>query len=203
MISIPPVAGLSSRYSETRCLASLRSLTSSILSRTRYRRSNREMSVGGRSMLRVMGQLRLYFDPTGFAAARIEVRALRVVMIPALAIETVCCSCWVSRKVSEKGKGEGRRGRTDHDFVENTPSRVGHLVKLVDAADSAVGENERSTGGDELEGGSNEGSANKDEPLEDELLRVGVARDVGGQSDGRRSLAGRVDTTRSDLVNVL
>jgi len=43
-------------------------------------------------MLRVMGQLRLYFDPTGLAAARIEVRALRVVMIPAFAIETVCCS---------------------------------------------------------------------------------------------------------------
>jgi hypothetical protein len=30
---------------------------------------------------------------TGFAAARIDVRAFRVVMIPALAIETVCCSC--------------------------------------------------------------------------------------------------------------
>lgn len=28
----------------------------------------------------------------GFAEARIDVRAFRVVMIPALAIETVCCS---------------------------------------------------------------------------------------------------------------
>ena len=51
------------------------------------------MRVGGRSMLRVMGQLRLYLLPTGLAAARIEVRALSVVMMPALAIETVCCSC--------------------------------------------------------------------------------------------------------------
>jgi hypothetical protein len=51
------------------------------------------MRVGGRSMLRVIGQLRLYLEPTGLAAARIEVRALRVVMMPALAIETVCCSC--------------------------------------------------------------------------------------------------------------
>ena len=50
------------------------------------------MSVGGRSMLRVTGRLTSYFDPTGLAAARTEVRALRVVMIPALAIETVCCS---------------------------------------------------------------------------------------------------------------
>lgn len=51
------------------------------------------MSVGGKSMLRVMGQLRLYFDPTGFAAARMDVRAFKVVMMPALAIDTVCCSC--------------------------------------------------------------------------------------------------------------
>ena len=33
-----------------------------------------------------------YLDPTGLAAARMEVRALRVVMMPALAMETVCCS---------------------------------------------------------------------------------------------------------------
>ena len=36
---------------------------------------------------------RSYFDPIGLAAARIDVRALSVVMIPALAMETVCCSC--------------------------------------------------------------------------------------------------------------
>ena len=92
-MSCPPVSGLSSRYSPTRCLARRRSLLSSTLSSTRYSRSNREIRVGGRSMLRVIGHLRLYLDPTGFAAARIEVRALRVVMMPALAIETVCCSC--------------------------------------------------------------------------------------------------------------
>lgn len=50
-------------------------------------------------MLRVIGQLRLYLDPTGLAAARMEVRAFRVVMIPALAMEMVCCSYGV-RKVS-------------------------------------------------------------------------------------------------------
>ena len=59
------------------------------------------MSVGGRSMLRVTGRLTSYFDPTGLAAARTEVRAFRVVMIPALAIETVCCS-W--RKFSYQGQ---------------------------------------------------------------------------------------------------
>lgn len=50
------------------------------------------MSVGGRSMLRVTGRFTSYFDPTGLAAARRDVRALRVVMMPALAIDTVCCS---------------------------------------------------------------------------------------------------------------
>mmetsp|Transcript_45259 Transcript_45259/g.96293 ORF Transcript_45259/g.96293 Transcript_45259/m.96293 type:complete len:215 (-) Transcript_45259:1187-1831(-) len=34
----------------------------------------------------------LYRDSTGLAEARMEVRALRVAMIPALAMETVCCS---------------------------------------------------------------------------------------------------------------
>lgn len=43
-------------------------------------------------MFLVIGQLTLYFDPTGFAAARIDVRAFKVVMMPALAMDTVCCS---------------------------------------------------------------------------------------------------------------
>jgi hypothetical protein len=51
------------------------------------------MRVGGRSMFFVIGWSTSYFEPTGFAAARIDVRALSVVMMPALAIETVCCSC--------------------------------------------------------------------------------------------------------------
>lgn len=50
------------------------------------------MSVGGRSMLAGMGSLGSYRLLMGLAAARIEVRALRVVMIPAFAMETVCCS---------------------------------------------------------------------------------------------------------------
>ena len=50
------------------------------------------MRVGGKSIFRVIGRLTSYFDPTGLAAARIDVRALRVVIMPALAMETVCCS---------------------------------------------------------------------------------------------------------------
>ena len=79
------------------------------------------------------------------AAARIEVRAFRVVMIPALAIETVCCSCpsvlvtigkesrvkqieaAMKRQVVLDGGeckesnvevvGEGANGRTYHDLM--------------------------------------------------------------------------------------
>lgn len=43
-------------------------------------------------MLAGIGSLGLYFELTGLAAARIDVRAFSVVMMPALAIETVCCS---------------------------------------------------------------------------------------------------------------
>ena len=50
------------------------------------------MSVGGISMLRVMGRFTSYFDPMGLAAARTDIRALRIAMMPALAIEAVCCS---------------------------------------------------------------------------------------------------------------
>src|SRR5690242_12069410 len=47
------------------------------------------------------GRLTLYFDPIGLAEARMELRALRVVMIPALAIDTVCCSItsWSTERV--------------------------------------------------------------------------------------------------------
>lgn len=40
-----------------------------------------------------IGNLGSYREFIGLAAARMEVRAFRVVMIPALAMETVCCSC--------------------------------------------------------------------------------------------------------------
>ena len=125
MISVPAVLGLSSRYNPTRCLANMRSLLSSILSSTRYNKSKREMRVGGRSMLRVMGQLRLYLDPTGFAAARIEVRAFRVVMIPAFAIDTVCCSYRLMQIVSLRRLDEEEKNEvTNHDFVKNTSSSI-------------------------------------------------------------------------------
>jgi hypothetical protein len=81
------------------------------------------MSVGGKSIFRVMGISTSYFDPTGLAAARMDVRAFRVVMIPALAMETVCCSCEDDRI---RMMDWGRVGEEEvyHHFVQDTTRRV-------------------------------------------------------------------------------
>ena len=137
-----PCMGASSRYSATRCCASLRSRASSTLSSTKYNRSKREMSVGGRSMFCVTVCFGSYFEPIGFAPARIDVRALRVVMIPAFAMETVCCSC----RSCMNGRLETIIGMcTHHDFMQNTSSRVRHLVKLIDTAYTAVAQHKGAT----------------------------------------------------------
>lgn len=51
-----------------------------------------DRSVGGSCMLSMTDKRGLYRDPLGFAQANTEVLALREAMIPAFAIETVCCS---------------------------------------------------------------------------------------------------------------
>ena len=91
--------------------------------------------------MRVMGKFALYFDPTGLAAARIDVRAFRVVMMPAFAIETVCCSC-------KEGSIHALdlQDRKYHDFVQHTARGVGHLVELIDTADTPVAQNKCTTG---------------------------------------------------------
>ena len=60
-----------------------------------------------------MGSLGSYRELIGLAAARIEVRALRVVMIPALAIDTVCCSCLLAHVSYIWRKGRGSAARSD------------------------------------------------------------------------------------------
>ena len=51
-------------------------------------RSKWDIRVGGRSILREAGWPMLYLEPTRLAAARVEVRAFEVVIIPALATNT-------------------------------------------------------------------------------------------------------------------
>lgn len=82
-----------------------------------------------------MGILTSYFEPTGLAAARIEVRALRVVMMPAFAMETVCCSCTHMKLGVVRGV---LYGCTYHNFVKDTTCGIGHLVEFIDTADTAV-----------------------------------------------------------------
>ena len=56
----------------------------------------------------------MYLEPTGLAAARIDVVALRVVMMPTLAMETVCCS--YINKCSEYRKTDNG-SNPYHDFM--------------------------------------------------------------------------------------
>eukprot|EP00982_Pelagococcus_subviridis_P008479 30845-Pelagococcus_subviridis.AAC.14 len=96
-----------------RCAASRLSVSTFGLSSTRKIRSNRDRSVGGRSMFSTTDMFGLYRDPIGFADASTEVRAFNTAMIPALAMDT-------------------RR-----------PRALGHLIELVDAAYPAVTQHER------------------------------------------------------------
>lgn len=58
-------------------------------------------------MLSITDKRGLYREPLGLAQANTEVLALREAMIPAFAIETVCCSitCWnniLNQKLEEE-----------------------------------------------------------------------------------------------------
>lgn len=70
------------------------------LSRIKNRRSKRESNELGRLMFSLMALRLLYLPYKGFAAASTAARAFSVVVIPALAMLTVCCSitCQVERR---------------------------------------------------------------------------------------------------------
>jgi hypothetical protein len=71
-----------------------------------------------------------------------------------------------------------------HGLVDGGAVLVGHLVELVDAADAAVGEDERAA-------------------LEHPLARHGVLVDGRGEADGGRALARGVDAAGGGLLDVL
>jgi hypothetical protein len=62
-----------------------------------------DISVGGRCILSITESLGLYRDSDGFAHARTDVLAFKDAIIPAFAIDTVCCSitCIFSIKMFE------------------------------------------------------------------------------------------------------
>ena len=74
------------------CLQIIRSLTSSRTSRTRKIKSNRLRMVLIRSMLSEALFRSSYRPNTGLAAANTELRLFSTVVIPALAMDMVCCS---------------------------------------------------------------------------------------------------------------
>lgn len=82
-----------------------------------------------------MGKSTSYLEPTGLAPARMDVLAFSVVMIPALAMDTVCCSyIEISFYAGNVGKDPY------HDFMKHTSSGIGHLIEFIDTADTTVTE---------------------------------------------------------------
>lgn len=76
----------------TICFAIWKSSSSFFSSKMTKNKSKRDIIGGEISMLNLRDLVRSYLPLRGLAAARIEVRALRVAWIPALAIEIVYCS---------------------------------------------------------------------------------------------------------------
>ena len=73
-------------------LAISKSRLKSRISRTMKIRSNRERMEGKKSMFSMVERVSSYRPYTGFAAANTEQRLFNTVVIPAFAIEMVCCS---------------------------------------------------------------------------------------------------------------
>lgn len=71
-----------------------------------------------------------------------------------------------------------------HDLVQHRARAVAHLVELVDAADAVVAEHQRSR-------------------LQDQLPGLRVLGHVGGEAHGAGAFAGRVLSTRHQVVDVL
>ena len=104
--------------------------------------SKRERMVVWKSMFSPGDFMSSYRPKTGLAAARTLVRLLRTVVMPALAIEMVCCS--IASWIATRSSSRICRGQAGH----TAPSA--HLVKLVDADDAAVGQDHRAALEEEL-----------------------------------------------------
>lgn len=89
-----------------------KSVVSSGSSSMMWTRSKRDMMGLGSMMLDRSGLLLSYLPPTGFAAARMDTRALSVAWMPALAIEMLCCSMlsWIATYGRGEDPSGGRTG---------------------------------------------------------------------------------------------
>jgi hypothetical protein len=94
------------------------------------------------------------------------------------------------------------RFRTYHDFVQDGSGCIGHLIKLVDTADSTIGENQSTTDWSIIVS-RYDSNVFWDLPFQDKLLRIWISGNVGCETDGRGSLSRSIHTTRCDLVYVL
>jgi hypothetical protein len=134
----------------------------------------------------VTGRFTSYFDPTGLAAARRDVRALRVVMMPALAIDTVCCSLRGAIGEGYLYDGNDVLGLTitscntlrvasdilSNSSIQHTPPSLKTSAPLAAIISSEQDWDKQSC-----------------PPLEYKLLRIGITGNIGRQTNSRRSLS--------------
>lgn len=76
----------------TKCFANLRSYSSSCGSSTKKIKSKRDKRVGGKCTFSTIFFFIFHFESIGLAAAKIDVRAFNWQIMPALAMDNVCCS---------------------------------------------------------------------------------------------------------------
>ena len=125
-----------------------------------------------------IGRLGLYFEPMGLAEARILVRALRVVMMPAFAMETVCCSMtsWRTERVESDILSNSSMQQIPPS--DKTRAPLLHLTFLF------------------LAGWVRE-------PFKDKLLCVDVAGDVCCKTYSTATLPTGIHSARRNLVHIL
>ena len=85
------------------------------------------------------------FELIGLAQAKIEVRAFRVVIIPALATEIVCCSYGNINLSKVMFKKIRASKKTHHNLVKNRASIIGHFVKLINTTNTTITQNKCTT----------------------------------------------------------
>ncbi|KAH3660436.1 hypothetical protein OGAPHI_007022 [Ogataea philodendri] len=77
-----------------------------------------------------------------------------------------------------------RNGLLFHDFVQDRSCGVRHLIELINTAHTSVRQNQSST-------------------FQHQLLGFNISGNVCSQTNSRGTFTGGVNTSRSDLVNIL
>ena len=103
-----------------------------------------ESNVCGSCKLSMVVSLGFQRDSRGLAAAKMDVRAFNEQMIPALAIDSVCCSYTPISKETSNVLNKMIES-TNHDFMKHSSGTVIHLIKLINTTYATITQNKSTT----------------------------------------------------------